>query len=390
VAAPHVVDERVGRERSSRHRDGVLLLARELDLGGSERQLCEMAWALDRDRFDVHVGCFRDGGVRAREIQARGIPLVRIPLQSFRSMTSLWSSVRVLRRYLEAQDIRIVHAFDMPTNLFSVIACRPLTRVAVLTSQRSFRQTLAPVYRASLKLTDRVTDGVVVNCGAIRDHLVAEESVPASSIHLCYNGLDTERFRRSSLAPPDVVPPGVIVVGTISVQRPEKSLTTLLDAFARCAPGSPALHLVIVGSGPQHAALQRHAAELGIASRCRFQPAVEDVVPWLSLMDVFVLPSRFEALSNALMEAMACECACVASRVGGNPELVRHEDTGLLFERESADDLARQLARLGRDAVLRRRLGRHAAAFIRTRFSLSRAASRLGDIYEQVLGARAS
>jgi glycosyltransferase involved in cell wall biosynthesis len=259
----------------------------------------------------------------------------------------------------------------------------------ILTSQRSFRETLAPLYRASLRLSDRMTDGVIVNCHAIREHLVGEESIAASNIHLCYNGLDVERFRRTAAVRPETVPPDAVVVGTVSVQRPEKSLTTLLDAFAICSAADPALLLLVVGSGPEHVGLRRHASDLGIASKCLFQPAVEDVVPWLSLMDVFVLPSRFEALSNALMEAMACECACVASCVGGNRELIHHEQTGLLFQSGSVQDLADQIARLGRDDVLRRRLGRQAAAFVRSRFSVRTAASRLGDIYEQVLASRA-
>jgi len=383
-----VVDNRVTLARDGAGRTGVLLLARELGLGGSERQVSEMARALDRDRFDVHVGCFRDGGVRAREILADGIPIVRIPVRSFRSPVNLWSSVRGLRRYLRAHDIRIVHAFDMPTNLFAVLACRLFTRTVVLTSQRSFRETLPPLYRLSLTFSDSVTDGVVVNCDAIRDHLVREESLAASDIHLCYNGLDADRFRRSLERPAADLPAGAIVVGTVSVQRPEKSLPTLLDAFALCAAKDPRLRLIVVGSGPEHAGLRRRASDLGIGPRCLFQPAVDDVVPWLSVMDVFVLPSRVEALSNALMEAMACECACVASRVGGNRELIRHEETGLLFESGGVADLASQIARLGREDVLRRRLGRQAAAFVRSRFSVNTAAARLGDIYQQMLGSR--
>jgi glycosyltransferase involved in cell wall biosynthesis len=105
-------------------------------------------------------------------------------------------------------------------------------------------------------------------------------------------------------------------------------------------------------------------------------------------MDIFVLPSVSEALSNALMEAMACECACVASRVGGNPELVQHGETGLLFQKGDVGTLIEQLQVLIADAPLRKRLGRRAAAFISENFSLGAAATRLGVIYEHVMSAQ--
>jgi glycosyltransferase involved in cell wall biosynthesis len=176
-----------------------------------------------------------------------------------------------------------------------------------------------------------------------------------------------------------------LVIGTICVFRPEKGLATLLNAFAACYASNPRLFLVMVGDGPEREHLQRQAIELGIMSRCLFGPAASDVVPWLSLIDIFVLPSMSEAFSNALMEAMACECACIASRVGGNPELVQDGDTGLLFEKGDVRSLVGQLRRLIADPALRQRLGRRAAAVIDSRFSLGAAAARMGAIYDTAI-----
>ena len=303
----------------------VLLLARELHLGGSERQLYEMGRALDPSRFAVHVGCFRPGGIRARELEREGIPLVEFPVRSFRSPSNIWSSVLGLRRYVRKHGIRLLHAFDPPTSVFVGIAARFLGRPVVLTSQRSFRHLRTPSFRIGLRLSDRLVDGVVVNCEAIRTHLASDEGVSFRSIHLCYNGLDTHRFQRTPTPRSGIIPRDALVIGTVCALRPEKDLPTLLRAFATCHSNHSNLFLVVVGDGPERAALCRLAQELGIASRCLFQPTVADVVPWLSLMDIFVLPSKSEALSNSLMEAMACECACVASFVGGTPELVSPE-----------------------------------------------------------------
>jgi glycosyltransferase involved in cell wall biosynthesis len=358
----------------------VLLLTRSLDIGGSERQLCELAKALDPRRFAVHVGSFHAGGMRAREIEAHGLPLATFPLRSYRSLGNVSASVRALRHYVRRHGIRIVHAFDPPSSAFATLASRFLSRVAVLTSQRSFRHTLPAIFRATLRTCDRLADGIVVNCEAMRVHVTADEKVPSRRVHLCYNGLDPARFGRAA-APLENLPDQAFVIGTLAALRPEKDLRTLLRAFAKAAAAAPGFVLLVVGDGPLREELKREAARLEVASQCRFLPATPDVVPWLKAMDVFVLPSIFEALSNALMEAMACGCACVATRVGGNPELVQDGDTGLLFEPGDVDGLSAQFQRLAASPALRRELGRRATAAIADRFSLHAAAARLGEIY---------
>lgn len=127
--------------------------------------------------------------------------------------------------------------------------------------------------------------------------------------------------------------------------------------------------------------LRRRAAAAGVESSCRFEPASAQVAEWLRAIDIFVLPSRSEALSNSLMEAMACGCAPVASRVGGNPELIAHGETGLLFEPGDAEELARHLELLAGNRDLRVRLGAAAAVRIRREFSVEQAARRMEQIY---------
>jgi glycosyltransferase involved in cell wall biosynthesis len=369
---------------------GVLLLARHLDLGGTERQLCETARSLDRREFDVHVGCFRPGGIRAREIAADKIPIVELPLSSFKSPASVSAAVRALREYVRAHRLSVVHAFDPPAVLFAGLAAPFISPAAVLSSQRCFRQMCSPWFRRGLYLADRWADGVVVNCEALRRFRLQQAPGPEARLHLCYNGLDIDRFQRQpSSAVAGLLPPGALVIGSVCGLRPEKSLPVLVDAFAACAARHPNLFLLLVGDGSERDRLDAQARDLGIASRCLFEPMAADVVPWLSAIDIFVLPSGVnEALSNSLMEALACGCACVASRVGGNPELIADGETGLLFDPNRVDQLAAQLTRLVQDEVLRRRLATNGTRSIRARFSLQASARRMGAIYHDVLAMR--
>lgn len=362
----------------------VLLMVRELSIGGSERQLCEMAKALDPSRFAVHVAAFRPEGIRASELRRAGVPVVGIPLRSFRSP---WRGVRDLRQYVREHRIQIVHGFDPPSCLLIALAF-PLTGRAVrLTSQRNYQQVRTPRVRWGMRIAHRLVDGIVVNCEAMREHLVRDERLRRERVHLCYNGLDTGRFRRSAAPPAGVVPAGAMTIGAVCALRPEKNLSLLLEAFAACRASDERLFLLVVGSGPEKARLEARAAQLNVAAHCRFEPTVADVVPWLSLVDIFVLPSRFEALPNALMEAMACGCACVASRVGGTPELIAEGETGFLFDPGDGAALAAHLRRLIADGALRARLAEAAMARIRSEFSLETSAARLGAIYEERVAA---
>jgi glycosyltransferase involved in cell wall biosynthesis len=270
-------------------RISVLLMARELNFGGSERQLCEMAKALDPAKFAVHVGAFYSGGARAREVEARGIPVVEIPVRSFKSPSNMWASARKLRRYIREQGIQIVHGFDPPTCAFLGLAAPFLRRATVLTSQRNYRNVRTRGLRQILRISDKFTDGIVVNCEAMRRHLTQDEGVGAGGIHLCYNGLDAERFHRLPAGAEGIVPPGALVIGTVCLFRVEKDLGTLVRAFAAVQDAHPNLFLLMVGDGAERPGLERLAGELGVASKARLQTAAVDVVPWLSLLDIFAL-----------------------------------------------------------------------------------------------------
>ena len=364
----------------------VLLLARELHLGGSERQLAEIALGLDRSRFEPHVGAFRPDGLRGRELREAGIRIAHFPVYSFRSRAAL-SGIWQMAGYIRRHRIDLVHAFDAPLNVYATPVARFFTSAVVVASQRWHRR-LTPEFHRLLRLTDRLVDGIVVNCEHLKRHLIQEERVSERVVHVCYNGIDLERFRRQANPRPAGLPQEALVIGVVCALRPEKALHLLLEAFARVRGRGPSLKLAIVGSGPLRQDLETLATRLGILADCVFQPATGDVPEWLSAMDIFVLPSLEEAFSNAIMEAMACGCAVAASRVGGNPELIEDGVRGLLFPSGDAEELARTLRRLIEDPELRRRLAAAGEGFVRENFSRAASARRMEEIYEALLARR--
>lgn len=355
-------------------------MCRELVAGGSERQLTETALGLDRQQFDPHVVCFRGSGFRHDELRAAGVSVEVLNLMSFKRPDALQAAAQ-FHRYVTAHHISLVHGFDVPGILFGVPLARLFRVPVVLSSQRAHRTLTPNPHRRLLRVTDRLAHGVVCNSQAMRRHLIDDERVPAVKVHVCPNGLDLTRFNGDTRQRVPALTDASIVVGSLCVLRPEKDLLTLVHAFARLHTEDENARLLLVGSGPEETRLRERVAALDLADACVFQPATADVVPWLHSIDIFVLPSLSEAFSNALMEAMACGCCPVASCVGGNPELVTTNETGLLFEAGNAGDLAKCLQRLASDPSGRQRMASQAQSFIRSSFSREAAVATMGRIY---------
>jgi glycosyltransferase involved in cell wall biosynthesis len=210
--------------------------------------------------------------------------------------------------------------------------------------------------------------------------LIEEDRVPPRKIHLCYNAIDTSRFFPGPRSRPAALRDTSLVIGVVCALRPEKGLPTLLDAFAAVHRAHPGAKLVIVGSGPVLPELEARRSALHLEDACHFEPATADVASWLHAIDIFVLPSLSEALSNSLMEAMACGCCAVASRTGGNPELIEDGRTGLLFTPGDSAGLAECLMRLASSPGLRDSLAAAGTSFIR-KFSIENSVRRMEEIY---------
>ena len=361
------------------------LMARELHHGGTERQLAETAFGLDPERFEVSVITFIEGGFRWDQLRERGVRTTSLGIRSFYSRQCAAAAI-AFRRYIRENRLDIVHAFDMPAVMWGIPVARVMSSAVALASQRGHRSLSSARERHLVRIADRFAHATVVNCEYMRLHLEQDFGADPARVHVAHNGIDTAQFYPA----PDAARPAPLtqakgVIGTLAVLRPEKGIETLIEAFSRVAPNHPGWKLAIVGSGSELGRLKAAAVEFGLADNCWFEPGTRDVTGWLRAMDVFVLPTFNEALSNALMEAMACGCAPLATRVGGNTELITAGENGLLFEVRDAAGLAAALDTLITNRELAKRYGSRSAEIIRERFSREVAAARMGQIYERLV-----
>jgi glycosyltransferase involved in cell wall biosynthesis len=370
-----------------KHPIPVLLMSHSLGHGGGERQLALTALSMDRSRFEPHVASC-EGGFWVDRLREAGVPRFIMGPRSLISFSAL-REARRLRAYIRDHGIRIVQTFDYTMNVLGIPPARTVPGVIALSNLRCHMTLIPQRYRWLNHVAHRISAGIVVNSEALRRHLADDYSIPTEKVFTCYNGIDTAVFHRVPRAELAGLEGASLVIGTVCVLRPEKNLPLLLEAFQRVGQGRPDIRLLITGSGPEEPTLRALTAKLNIAGQTVFHPSTPDVARVLSAVDVFVLPSLNEGLSNALMEAMACGCCAVASAVGGNPELISDGTTGLLFPSEDLSALVEKLEQVVENADLRRSLASAGAEKMSRDFSLAGSVLRMMAIYDLLMTRKA-
>jgi N-acetyl-alpha-D-glucosaminyl L-malate synthase BshA len=205
-------------------------------------------------------------------------------------------------------------------------------------------------------------------------------------IHVIPNFLNPDEFRRR----PDpsfaasLSPDGGPIVMHSSNFRPVKRVDVVYDVFRRAAERTHAV-LVLIGDGPDRAALQARVHDDGLADRVRFAGEQADLPRWLSVADVFLLPSAQESFGMAALEAMACEVPVVASRVGGLPEVVEDGVCGFLRDLDDIEGMAKAAISLLSDPVVHKRFAQAGLRRVRRHFCAGRVVPQYEAYYQEII-----
>jgi glycosyltransferase involved in cell wall biosynthesis len=231
----------------------------------------------------------------------------------------------------------------------------------------------------------------VTNASAIRDQLVGEEHFPPEKVRVIQNGIDLRRFSATMGESRDPVRRAtsgkrIVLVGNMTCDV--KGHPWLIEAAPAVLREFPDTHFVLAGDGEQRPNFERIVADLGLTKHFSFLGQRHDIPSVLSSCDIAVLPSRAEGLPNAVLEYMASALPTVASKVGGNVEIVKDGVTGLLVPPENANALAAALLQLLRDPGLAERLGTNGHEFVRQNFSFEKLVERIDDLYSDLLRTR--
>jgi glycosyltransferase involved in cell wall biosynthesis len=347
---------------------------------GAEKHVAVLSDQLRRRGHQVTTLC-PPGGWLPSQLRALNVPTIELPMHGKR----FWPATFSLARYAREQGIDIIHSHLTCATYHGVLTGR-LVRLPVVSSIHVCTHDI--VYRW---LLPRSRNRIITVSDFVRRSLLAQ-GVPASRIRTIYNG--TEFCCRPD---PDEkaipvraelsMPPDAQIVGLFGHVDEFKGHPILVRAARQVVARWPRVYFVCVGAvEPQtQQALWEMAAEDSVAERFRFTGVRNDVQRLMASMDVVTLPSRYEACSMAIIEAMAMGRPVVATRAGGNPELIEHEETGLLIER-TPEALAHALNSVLGDADRRSRMGNAARIRAEERFSAPVMASHVERLYEEILG----
>jgi glycosyltransferase involved in cell wall biosynthesis len=350
------------------------------ETGGTERQMIELFRRLDRSRWRPHVACFRGRGTWYSRVTESAASVAEFPVDSFRNPRTL-QHMRAFAQWCRQTHVSVVHTTELYSNIFGLPAAA-MGRVPVrIGNRREINPDKRPAQIALQRAAYACAHKVVANSRAAADRLMFER-VPAHKIAVVPNGLDVDQFS-SRAARPSLR--RVVVVANL---RPEKGHDVLMDAAVEVARRFPDARFELAGGGPELAALQARAAASPVAHVFTFLGHRPDVAACLHANDIFVLPSRSEAFPNAVLEAMAAGLPIVASAVGGIPELVDDERTGLLVAPDDPHALADRICRLMTDTALAGRLGAAARADAEARYSFDRMVAGFEFVYLTELARR--
>ena len=298
--------------------------------------------------------------------------LGRLALQAFRSLRGAAASLLAatspslierliagsrqvvwLRARIEAARPRVILSFLGATNIQTVLAARGLG-IPVLISERNDPavQRLDQPWETLRKRIYPRADRITANSAGALETL--SRHVPPEKLRQVQNPLQVPA------CPPGIHPHGkrLVLVARLVEQ---KGVDLLLDAFSRVAPELPGWHLDLVGDGPLRPKLESRAQRAGLSGRITFHGHQGDPFPFLFAASVFALPSRFEGMPNAMLEAMGAGLAIIVSDASPGPlELIRDGETGLVFPSGDAGALADCIRKLCTDSLLRQRLGQAA------------------------------
>ena len=367
VAPTHLADSAIS----------LFLMINTFETGGSERQFTVLARNISESAFQIHLGCVSRRGPLADQVGD-------VPEFPLGGSLYGWQSLRArikLSRHLRSRHVQVAHAFDFYTNLTLIPAARFARVPVIIGSHRQLGDLLSLAKFRAQTTAFRWCDAVTCNSQAAADRLAAS-GVPREKLAIIGNALPPAALDPARAALPRR--PDTLRVGMVARMNAHyKNHAGFLRIAAQIHQRMPDVEFLLAGDGPLRPELEQQATALGLGGRAIFLGDRRDIPAVLASMDVAVLTSDSESLSNAILEAMAARLPVVAYNVGGNAELINGERGELIGQNQN--DFANAICRLLSAPHLRRQQGDNARRFVEENFSLDHVRRQYEDLYRALL-----
>jgi glycosyltransferase involved in cell wall biosynthesis len=365
----------------------VLLLSTSMGMGGADKQLLSAALEMRSRGNDLLIVSLTPLGPMGQQALTSGIPTVSLDMpRGFPDPRGLMRLVRLIRSWKPD----VLHSHMVHANLLARVA-RLFAPVPVLVSTIHNINEGGRLRMSAYRMTNGLVDHMTIVSEAAAERFIAEDIVPRKLLRVVPNGVDTELFRN--------VPPGTretlrrslglggefvwLAIGRFEVA---KDYPNMLRAFATARRHTPDAVLLLVGRGSLQAETEALVRELGLEGAVRFLGVRHDVPEILSAADGYLMSSAWEGMPMVLLEAAAGGLPIVATRVGGNHEVVRDGETGFLVPPNDHEQLAKAMLRLADlPPAERQAMGARGAQHIQAMYGLGRVVDRWETLYREVM-----
>ena len=362
----------------------LMLLIPTLDRSGAEKQFALLATGLPRDEFDTHVVTLDRAGPYADHLRKHGIT---VTVLGKRRRFDVGTVLR-LRRLLREQKPRILHSW-----LFSANSCSRLARNSHPDLKTVVSERCVDSWKSGWQLwLDRRlikrTDCMVANSDSVAE-FYRGIGFPADRLQVIPNGVEPPPLpttTRDQLLSECRLPPDAKLVVSMGRLAPQKRVKDLLWGLQVLRQADDCAYMLVIGDGPERAALEQHARDVECAEHVRFLGHRNDAAQLIQLCDVFWLGSDFEGMSNSVMEAMSCGLPVIVSDIPPNRELVSHDKDGYIANLGDSAAFAQYTNRLFQDPALAKRLGDQARIRMQTGFSIENMVNRHAELYRGLSG----
>ena len=355
-------------------------------LGGGERIVLRTAGLLQEAGFRVSILTFLiHPECTALTAVPPPCPVYLLPLTRTYDLNAL-RAARQLGRFLRGERVRLVQTFFESSDLWAGLVTRLTSSAALIWSRRDMGILRGRKHELAYRVLARLPDRVFAVSERVRRYTIEVDKVPAARVLTIYNGIDLAAWPPRP-APSKTAAAGRTVV-TLGNIRPVKGHDVLIEASALVLDQVPETTFLVIGEvlDPVYfARLETRLAELGIAGRFEFVGGMAHPASLLQSADLFVLPSRSEGFSNAILEAMAASLPVVATAVGGNAEAVEDGSTGFIVPPEDAPALAAAMLRLLESPALLEAMSEASRARLEQHFTTKAMLGKILACYRELL-----
>ncbi len=363
----------------------VFHLITELSIGGAQNALLHLLEKMDRERFTAMVVCYYNGdGAIGRKLRSLGVTVIEL------GMVHKYQLHALIKLFLLLKQLRpvILHTWMFHANIPGRILGRLAGVPVIISSEHTLGQE-GHFRQWANRMSAGLCDQIVCVSQAVSQFAQTQIGLPPRKISVIPNGIELDEFKdlfgkkqsRKMLG----LPADGLIIGTIGRPRPVKGFHFLLKAFVLLEKKVPDALLVFVGNGPDEGKLKKMALESGICQKIYFLDDRDDIPNVLPAFDLFVLPSIWEGMGIVILEAMAAGLPVLATRVGGVPELVLPDVTGVLVAPSDPEAWIDPLKRLLEEPALRTRLGAQGRKRVEDLFNIQNTVKKTEALYTTLL-----